>query len=258
MGGKYLWNDGWFFLKTSFGITFEEAAKRKEEFVPVVLPHDWLIQDSHNLYEDSMGWYSKKFVFKEKKDKKAFVIFEGVYMDSTVFVNGMEVGGWKYGFSTFSLDITDYLVQGINEIMVSACFQSPSSRWYTGAGIYRDVWFKVTDETYLPENAIYVNAKKQGEREFLLTIESEIEGKRAEEAYLRFSLFGKKGTKVGMMPLSTSKHGGKYLVRGVQSWDIEAPVLYVLKAEVIFKRQAFEIKWRLRTSRSGGAWRSIQ
>jgi Beta-galactosidase/beta-glucuronidase len=231
--GKHLWNDGWLFLKTPVGMTFEEAAKRKEEFMPVVLPHDWLIQDSYKLYEDSMGWYSKKFEFKEKKDKKAFVIFEGVYMDSTVFVNGMKVGEWKYGFSTFTLDMTDYLEQGINEIMVSACFQSPSSRWYTGAGVYRDVWFKVTDETYLPENAIYVNAKKQGEGEFLLAIESKIEGKRAEEASLRFGLFGEKGMEVGIKPLSSSNHGGKYLVRGVQSWDIENPMLYVLKAEVI-------------------------
>lgn len=142
MNGRYLWNENWSFLKTAAGTIYEEAVKRKQEFVPVDIPHDWLIYDSLNLYEDSTGWYLKRFLYEET-EKRAFLTFEGIYMDSTVYVNGQKAGEWKYGYSTFTLEITDYLQKGENEILVSACFLSPNSRWYSGAGIYRDVWFSV-------------------------------------------------------------------------------------------------------------------
>ena len=62
MNGRYLWNENWSFLKTAAGTIYEEAVKRKQEFVPVDIPHDWLIYDSLNLYEDSTGWYLKRFL----------------------------------------------------------------------------------------------------------------------------------------------------------------------------------------------------
>ncbi|MDE6749808.1 MAG: glycoside hydrolase family 2, partial [Lachnospiraceae bacterium] len=155
MNGKFLWNDGWSFLVTPVGTSYEQATERKSEFAEVDIPHDWLIHDALHLYEDGTGWYRKSFVF-EQEEKKAFITFEGIYMDSTVYVNGKKAGEWKYGYSTFTLDITEFLKQGENEIFVSVCFQNPNSRWYSGAGIYRDVWFKITDKTYLPENAVYV------------------------------------------------------------------------------------------------------
>ena len=107
MNGKYSWNDGWSFLKTSVGTSYAEAAARKEEFTAVNIPHDWLIYDVLNLYQDSIGWYRKRFFWQEKEEKKAFIIFEGIYMDSTVYINGTTAGEWKYGYSAFTLDITD-------------------------------------------------------------------------------------------------------------------------------------------------------
>ena len=74
--------------------------------MPVDIPHDWLIYDSLNLYEDSTGWYLKRFRYEET-EKRAFLTFEGIYMDSTVYVNGQKAGEWKYGYSTFTLEITD-------------------------------------------------------------------------------------------------------------------------------------------------------
>ena len=91
MNGRYLWNEGWSFLKTPAGTVYEEAVKRKKEFAAVDIPHDWLIYDSLNLYEDSTGWYLKRFNYEDAK-KRAFVTFEGIYMDSAVYVNGKKVG----------------------------------------------------------------------------------------------------------------------------------------------------------------------
>ncbi len=61
-------------------------------------------------------------------------------MDSSVYVNGQLAGEWKYGYSSFEHDITKAVIPGINEIVVKVVHQSPNSRWYSGAGIYRNVW----------------------------------------------------------------------------------------------------------------------
>ena len=102
--------------------------------------------------------------------------FDGVYMDSTVYVNGTKIGDWKYGYSTFDMDLTPALAAGRNQITVQVRFQSPNSRWYSGAGIYRKVWLKVCPAVYLPLDGTYVTMKKcQGG--FRLSAETEIAGR---------------------------------------------------------------------------------
>lgn len=259
MNGKYNWNDGWAFLKTPVGTSYEEAVVRTDEFVPVSIPHDWLIRDVMNLYQDSTGWYRKRFLWQEKEEKKAFIIFEGVYMDSVVYVNGVKAGEWKYGYSAFTVDITEHLRQGENEILVSACFQSPNSRWYSGAGIYRNVWFKVTERTWLPENAVYISTKRIEGNTFLLTLEGEVAGERRKEAELRYRLCDVEGSEVPLKAAEAETEGGqnagkgescgenaekdiecpversvgKYRVDNVKLWDIENPALYTLHTELV-------------------------
>ncbi|MDE5867109.1 MAG: DUF4982 domain-containing protein, partial [Lachnospiraceae bacterium] len=244
MNGKILWNDGWSFLKTEAGTTYEQVIPRFQEFKAVDIPHDWLIYDALNLYEDGTGWYKKNFVYEQNQDKKAFVTFEGIYMDSTVYINGKKAGEWKYGYSAFTLDITDFLKSGENEILVSACFMSPNSRWYSGAGIYRDVWFKVTDRTYLPENTVYVSTKKQAEKSFLLRLEAEIAGDRKDEAQVEFSLWDKNGNEVNLEPtdevVDKSVVVKNYLVKDVELWDVDSPVLYTLKTELMINNEVIQ------------------
>ncbi|MDE6750008.1 MAG: DUF4982 domain-containing protein [Lachnospiraceae bacterium] len=244
MNGKILWNDGWSFLKTEAGTTYEQVIPRSQEFKAVDIPHDWLIYDALNLYEDGTGWYKKNFVYEQNQDKKAFVTFEGIYMDSTVYINGKKAGEWKYGYSAFTLDITDFLKSGENEILVSACFMSPNSRWYSGAGIYRDVWFKVTDRTYLPENTVYVSTKKQAEKSFLLRLEAEIAGDRKDVAQVEFSLWDKNGNEVNLEPtdevVDKSVVVKNYLVKDVELWDVDSPVLYTLRTELVINNEVIQ------------------
>lgn len=238
MNGRYLWNENWSFLKTAAGTIYEEAVERKQEFAPVDIPHDWLIYDSLNLYEDSTGWYLKRFRYEET-EKRAFLTFEGIYMDSTVYVNGQKVGEWKYGYSTFTLEVTDYLQKGENEILVSACFLSPNSRWYSGAGIYRDVWFSVKERTYLPENPVYISTEQQGE-DFFLVLQYEVEGDRQKDAEAVFFLCDEKGEETELTPVKAEGRKKKYLVREPKRWDVESPVLYTLKTQLLLEGKVIQ------------------
>ncbi len=158
-----LWTDGWSFMKTPLNTTWEEMQKQKKNFAPVELPHDWLIYDAKNLYEDSFGWYRKSFENPLSEGERLQFRFDGVYMDSTIYVNGKAVMDWKYGYTTFTADVTDYLKKGKNEIVVLVRHQSPNSRWYSGAGIYRNVWMKVCKKAWLPLDGTYAVIRPRGE-----------------------------------------------------------------------------------------------
>lgn len=248
---KYLFNDGFRFLRTPLETTYQQASERLEEFQNVDIPHDWLIYDSNKLYEDGIGWYEKRFFWKEPEGKRAFLTFEGIYMDSAVYVNGSKVGEWKYGYSSFTLEITDYLVQGDNQLIVSVCFQSPNSRWYSGAGIYRNVYLRVTESVCLKTDGIYVSTKKQ-EDDFLLRVETQVLGRNTEDKNgadaagvgasnitIKHRLYEKadgdhagRGAEVPLTSVLQEDSVLTYLVKSPQLWDVENPCLYVLNTQL--------------------------
>ncbi len=158
MNTKTLFNDGWTFAKTGL----EAADWAPLPFEPVDLPHDWLIWDTQNLYENGIGWYRKTFIHT-KSDNQFLLCFDGVYMDSAVYVNGRFVGEWKYGYTSFEHEITDALADGENEVVVKVVFQSPNSRWYSGAGIYRNVWLKERESTRIATDGTYVSTRRDGD-----------------------------------------------------------------------------------------------
>ncbi len=169
MNKKELFNDGWEFSKTSLDSPQDHS---QLIFEPIDIPHDWLIYDTLNLYENSIGWYRKKFSI-EKGDLQVLLCFDGVYMDSTLYVNNQYVGEWKYGYSSFEHNITDALVDGENEILVKVIHQSPNSRWYSGAGIYRNVWVKTRDKNHIVTGGIYISTKK-GQNRWVIEVETTI------------------------------------------------------------------------------------
>ena len=234
---QYLFNDGFRFLKTPVGTTLQQAMERENEFAKVDIPHDWLIYDSQNLYEDSTGWYEKRFFWEESAEKRAFLTFEGIYMDSAVYVNGIKAGEWKYGYSSFTLEITEYLKQGENRLHVSACFQSPNSRWYSGAGIYRNVYLRVTEAVCLETDGIYVSTKKQGE-DFLLRVESKVLG-GITDITLKHRLYEKAadagsdiGEEIKITSVSNEGNVQTYLVKSPKIWDVKHPFLYTLSTQL--------------------------
>ncbi len=143
---RQLFIDGWTFAKYSLEATEDELLSGSSSHcltpeAPVDIPHDWLIGQVNNLYEDSIGCYRKHFTVSglggrfTLGNSRFFLRFEGVYMDSRCYLNGREVFAWPYGYTTFEFEITPYLIDGDNELVVTATYQSPNTGGYSGPGI---------------------------------------------------------------------------------------------------------------------------
>lgn len=165
-----LFNNGWTFQKRPLDGGLDTLAM--DDFSPVEIPHDWLIYDTLNLYEDGEGWYRK--VFQRPQSERAVLLFDGVYMDSSVFINREKAFEWKYGYSAFEVDMTPYLKDGENEIIVRVRHQAPNSRWYSGAGIFRNVRIRLTGKDYLVENGAYVTPVLLSDGTWRVDIETEV------------------------------------------------------------------------------------
>lgn len=196
-GMKRLFNDGWKFSKQQPDTPPEVLYRSGTVWYDVDLPHDWLIYDTNNLYEASEGWYKKSFTLDSISNKAIRIRFEGVYMDSTIFVNGKNAGEWKYGYSTFELDITDHLIPGENEIKVRVVYRSPNSRWYSGAGIYRNVWLIISEPCHFVPDGIYISAKKE-DGGWIVEVDSEVTDKSGKfsNAVIRHTILDGSGNTV--------------------------------------------------------------
>lgn len=197
-----LLNDNWKFAKGN-----------PTNFHPVKLPHDWLISDVDNLYENGTGWYQRELDTSFlKEEQRLFLHFDGVYMDSTLYVNDCYVGEWKYGYTAFEFDITDYLKQDKkNTLLLKVNYVSPNARWYTGAGIYREVVLKVKNACHFVSDGIYITTYKKNDKWYYeVDVEVETGGKAFE---LRHTLLDAEDE--------------------IEAWDIDNPRLYILRSELI-------------------------
>ena len=125
----------------------------------VSLPHDYSIEQDYSKSMEAesgylpggTGWYRKSFTIdKAAEGKEIRVDFSGVYMNASVWVNGEKLGTHPYGYTPFSFDITDYVKYGEeNTIAVKVENKTPSSRWYSGSGIYRSVNLTMTEKVHV-------------------------------------------------------------------------------------------------------------
>ncbi|WP_334074404.1 MULTISPECIES: sugar-binding domain-containing protein [Paenibacillus] len=245
MSMKQPFNASWFFAKQPLGSTLETvSATDTSLWIPVTLPHDWLIYDAKRLYEDGEGWYRKTWVLPDKEAGRRFSLrFEGIYMDSSLFVNGQLAGEWKYGYSTFEMDLTPYIREGENELYVRVVHQSPNSRWYSGAGIYRKVWLTTYPETHLVPDGIYISAKK-GDGSWNVEIDTEVSFGEVSDTpascRLRHTVLDASDRAVAQ--IETGLFGESDLTVSVPSllsladpvlWDIAQPYCYRLRTELL-------------------------
>jgi len=203
----------------------------EENFYPVVVPHDWLIGQAENLYENSVGWYRKRIEILTQAQRNYFLRFEGIYMDCTVFVNGAEAGEWKYGYTTFELNITPFVKYGENEILVKVVHQSPNSRWYTGAGIYRPVWLIEREHAYFAADGIYIHTEKE-EGGYRTEISAEVvvpAGEALAEYEVCYKLVNREKKTVAETMVS-AENTAELFVKDAVEWSVRNPYLYELKA----------------------------
>ncbi len=141
---------------------FDDSGWRRVE-----LPHDWSIEQdptpaggtsSGTGFEPGgTGWYRKSFVLpRGAAGKQVSLEFDGVYMDSSVYVDGQLAATHPYGYTGFPVDLTSRVHPGTNVVAVRVNNQLPSSRWYSGSGIYRNVHLVVTDPVHVARHGVFV------------------------------------------------------------------------------------------------------
>jgi beta-galactosidase len=158
---KQLFDNNWKFFQGDTA-----SAKSKDfndtDWRNLDLPHDWSIEGkisrknptggAGGYFPAGIGWYRKTFrAPAEWKSKKISIYFEGIYMNSEVFINGKSLGIYPYGYSSFSYDLSPFLDFN-NENVIAVRVdnsQQVNSRWYSGSGIYRHVWMIVTDAVHI-------------------------------------------------------------------------------------------------------------
>ena len=233
MKRKRLFNDNWEFAKTPYGTEREDLGAWVEAFAPVDLPHDWLIYDTENLYETSTGWYRRRFTAPAGAGH-VLLRFDGVYMDSAVYINGQQAGEWKYGYSAFEFDITDLLKEGENLVEVRVNHHEPNSRWYSGAGIFRNVWLKCVPETYLASDGIYIVTQKLPGGNYLLKAQAELAGS-AEAVDGALVTVEHDGAVIKQGTMKKAEDGllkAEFEVETPLLWDAEHPDLYTMTVKL--------------------------
>lgn len=228
-----LFNDNWSFMLKDVGSELADA-QAEQEWHDVEVPHDWLIGDTSNLYKSNDGWYRKTFSIDSLSENDVYILrFDGVYMDSTVYVNDLEAGGRGYGYSCFSLDITDKLHEGDNDIYVRVRYQSPNSRWYSGAGIFRNVYLRKTDKTHINENGVYISSRKYGDtNKWIVIIETQSSGENCEVRHRVLDSKGRKCAEVTGKQVNGESRSAFYAANP-ELWDIDSPVSYRMVTELI-------------------------
>lgn len=208
-------NDGWSFAKLPTGSTYEDAMDAA--FAPVDLPHDWLIWQADKLYETSDGWY-RRALHAPADGLVRILRFDGVYMDCDVLLNGAVICTHRYGYTRFHVDLTPHLRPGENILMVHIRFQSPCSRWYSGAGIFRDVHLLQLPQSHIVPDGVYVHSEPCGDC-WQMHITTETVGEGA--VYHRLTDAAGSVVAEGSSPLT---------IADAHLWSCETPYLYTLES----------------------------
>ncbi|MEK4514950.1 glycoside hydrolase family 2 TIM barrel-domain containing protein [Paenibacillus sp. FSL H8-0122] len=244
-------NKGWQFSRQPLHSELAKVAAGAD-WIAVTLPHDWLIYDTRNLYENGEGWYRTRLRFDAVPvNELVFLRFEGVYMNSTLYVNGQVAGEWKYGYSTFEFEITPHLVAGENEIYMRVIHESPNSRWYSGAGIYRPVWIKTVPKTHIAADGLYIAARATEGQAWTVDVDAELHIAEAAGAgtklKLRHSILDAAGALVAEQVTEVTVQGeltvhtrSRLTVDQPLLWDISGPHLYSLQTELLAEDEVIE------------------
>ena len=234
---KTLFNDNWTFSEFPLGTSFEEMSG-STLLKSVDIPHDYMIWHVKELYKSEIGFYQKSFDIS-KEDLHTYILrFEGVYMDTEIFLNGTKIYEWKYGYSTFDVDLTSNLVDGSNTVCVVTHYEEPNTRWYSGAGIYRNVWLIDFSDTYIPCDGVYLHAEKSGSG-FKLSASVEAVSLCPGEYTIENALLDK-DDKECLILTTDSKLFEKIsvitqegFVESPHLWDIEDPYIYKVRTRIL-------------------------
>ena len=238
---RKLWNDGWKFVRLPVGSAYEDM--KKAAAADVTLPHDWLIERENDLYESGDGWYVK--TLREHPDAGEHILldFDGVYTDADVLLNGEVILTHRYGYSPFFAELTGRLREGENEIAVHIRHLSPNTRWYSGAGIFRDVRMIVLPERYMVPDGFHADTLiKNGVWTLCLSAELAGPGDELPE----YILADKNGAVAAKGRMSPAPGGAaaEIAVENAETWSPDSPVLYRIELKLGKQTERINIGFR--------------
>lgn len=217
----------------------------------VDLPHDWSVQQKLDPQNAScmgylpggIGWYRKNLhIPQSKQEEKVFLYFEGVYNRSKVYLNGFYLGTRPNGYMSFVLDATPYIKFGADNVLAVRVDRSRAadSRWYSGSGIYRDVWLVYSNQVHIAPWGIYaVPEIKNGIGKLKIEVEIENQSDKNENLIVQNTLFDPSGNIVSQneedISVKANRNGTlntELTINTPQLWSLETPSLYQLQTTV--------------------------
>ena len=262
----------WMFHLGDFD-SHESAEKEGTGWRTVDLPHDWSIEGSFSkdnpatisggALPGGVGWYKKTFAIAESnKDRMIFVEFDGIYRDSEVWINGHYLGKRPYGYSSFRYNLTPCLNIGnkTNTIVVRVDnSQQPNSRWYSGSGIYRNVWLIKTDKIAVDHWGTYITTPQVSNETAAVSIKTKVRNysDKAKEVTLSTAILDKNGNKISEASTTGSVQAGssnefsqEIKVNNPSLWSVKQPTLYKAVSTVIAdgnQTDTYETSFGIRT-----------
>ena len=238
------------------------------------LPHDWSIEGTISpknptggaggYFPAGVGWYRKKFnVPSEWKAKNISIYFEGVYMNSEVFINGKSLGVYPYGYSSFSYNLTPYLNFGKENVVAVRVdnSQQVNSRWYSGSGIYRHVWMMVANQVHIAQWGVAISTPVLSEKKATVVVKTTIKNETSfsQKLILKTDLFnasiknaGSDQSKIELAANSEKEITQAISVDDPALWSPGNPNLYQAQIQIIKGKQKFD------ESKTGFGIRSIK
>jgi beta-galactosidase len=235
---------------TASVVNFNDAGWRKLD-----LPHDWSIEGKiapknptaggGGYFPAGKGWYRKTFnVSGEWKTKKVSIYFEGVYMNSEVFVNGKSLGIYPYGYSSFRYDLTPYLVFDKENVIAVRVDNSQhvNSRWYSGSGIYRHVWLTVTNPVHVAHWGVTITTPDVTSTKAIVQVKTLVKNETAssQRVVLKTLLSNKnsKNTGSNQVNVELPANSEKEVIQTIAIakpllWSPETPHIYQAQVQVL-------------------------
>ncbi|MFV8324774.1 glycoside hydrolase family 2 TIM barrel-domain containing protein [Flavobacterium sp. ZS1P14] len=250
---KTSFNSGWnFHLNES--IKDRDTINVNTSWRTLNLPHDWSIEGKFDekspagygggALNGGLGWYKKTFkVATADKTKITAIVFDGVYRNSEVWINGHYLGKRPNGYIGFQYDLSPYLNYGDknNEILVKVDnSKQPNSRWYSGSGIFRNVWLETTDKLHIEQWGTYITTPKTSSESATINLETTIKNQNAtaKNALVVTTLYsnGKKITSVSQK-ITVNANASQTIqqvatVSNPLLWSVEKPKLYSAITEI--------------------------
>lgn len=264
---EFLLEKGWKFIKGDY----PEAVNKNfddKNWEPVVVPHDWAIYGpfdrKHDLQEVAItqngetvatiktgrtgglpyvgtGWYRNTFNIEnfDKGKKRVSLLFDGAMSEARVYVNGKEAIFWPFGYNSFHCDITDFLNSDGNSNIVAVRLENKpqSSRWYPGAGLYRNVHVVITNEVHVPIWGTYITTPFVSKEYASVNLKTEIKNSENNDIRIVTEITDAKGNVVSTKDNTQRINHGKpfeqnFIVNNPNLWTPEAPYLYKAVSKV--------------------------